>query len=253
MTPALGPHPFVRAVPSALLLALAACAHVGAGVRPSACVPPDAPLFVSLGELEVAPGSADTLRVFASSHPGAYEPLPTSCRPVWSLGAGSPASLDAASGVLRVAPDAPDGASIPVLARVGGQAVRAVVRVVDRAASPLAGTWTQVGETACGGGAESAPADPIRELRFRRDGTFTVTWLPFEAYNDYWGTYTFDRASGRLSLRVEHGNFVPPELDLDGRAEVRDARVLRLPELWLGSRTPDARRACGLRFERRGG
>ncbi|MEW5927151.1 MAG: hypothetical protein AB1941_06695 [Gemmatimonadota bacterium] len=231
------------------LAALAACAGNAVPAAPP-CVPPDAPLLVSPGEYELRPGTVDSVRLHVSRFPGAFEPLPEGCRPVWSLPEGGPAGVDERSGVLRVAPDAPDGTAFPLLARVGGREVRTVVRVVDPARSPLVGTWAQTGETPCGG-AESAPAAPIRELQFRRDGTFGVTWVPFETYRDYWGTYTYDAASGRLRLTVEHGNFVPADLDPDGTAEIEDG-VLRLRDMWLGSRNPTGGPRCGLRFERPG-
>lgn len=232
------------------LPALAACAGNAVPAAPPPCVPPDAPLLVSPGEYELRPGTVDSVRLFVSRFPGAFEPLPEGCRPAWSLPEGGPASVDARSGVLRVAPGAPDGAAFPLLARVAGREVRTTVRVVDPARSPLVGTWAQTGETPCGG-AESAPAEPVRELQFRRDGTFSVTWTPFETYRDYWGTYAYDAASGRLRLAVKGGNFVPAELDPEGVAEVEDG-VLRLREMWLGSRAPGAARACGLRFGRPG-
>lgn len=242
----------LRALLPAVLLGLAACARGGAASAPPPCILPDAALLVSAGEYELRPGAVDTVRLLASAHPGAFAPLPEGCRAAWSLPEGGPASVDAGSGVLRVRSDAEDGAAFPLLARVAGREVRTVVRVVDPARSPLVGTWAQVGRTPCGGGAgEAAPAEPIRELRFHRDGRFSVTWIPFESYTDYWGTYRHDAASGRLRLEVEGGNSVPAGLDLEGRAEVEDG-VLRLREMSLGSRTPGAEPDCGLRF-RRGG
>ena len=243
----------LRCLLPAAVAALAACARGGAGLVPPPCVGPDVPLLVAPGEYELRPGAIDTVQLFASTRPGAFQPLPAGCRPAWSLPDGGPASVDARLGVLRVAPHAADGAAFPLLARVAGREVRTTVRVVDPARSPLVGTWAQVGRTACGAaGAESAPADTIRELRFHRDGRFSVTWMPFESYTDYWGTYTHDAGSGRLLLVVAGGNSVPAELDLDGRAEVGTGGVLRLAEMWLGSRTPGGEPFCGLRF-RRGG
>ncbi len=243
----------LRSLLPAALAVLAACARGGAVPAPPPCVGPDMPLLVAPGEYELRPGAVDTVRVFASTHPGAFSPLPEGCRPEWSLPDGGPASVDARLGVLRVAADAPDGAAFPLLARVAGREVRTVVRVVDPVRSPLVGAWAQVGRTPCGAaGTGSAAGDTIRELRFRRDGRFSVTWLPFESYTDYWGTYRHDAGSGRLVLEVEGGNFVPAELDVDGRAEVRAGGELLLSEMWLGSRTPGGEPSCGLRF-RRGG
>lgn len=241
----------LRTLLPAVLLAMASCAGNAVPAAPPPCTLPEGALMLSPSvEYELRPGAVDSLRLFVSRFPGAFEPLPDGCRPEWSLPEGGPASLDAGSGTLRVEADAPDGTSFPLLARVGGREVRTVVRVVDPARSPLVGTWAQTGETPCGG-AEAAPAEPIRELQFRRDGTFGVTWMPFESYRDYWGTYTHDAASGRLRLVVQGGNFVPADLDPEGVAEV-EGGVLRLRKMWLGSRNPTGAARCGLRFERPG-
>jgi hypothetical protein len=237
----------LRTLLPAILLAMASCAGNAVPAAPPPCTLPEGALMVSPGEYELRPGTVDSVRLLVSRFPGAFESLPDGCRPAWSLPEGGPAGVDARSGVLRVAPDAPDGTAFPLLARVGDREVRTVVRVVDPARSPLVGAWAQTGETACGG-AESAPAAPIRELQFRRDGTFSVTWTPFESYRDYWGTYTYDAASGRLRLVVQGGNFVPTDLDPEGTAEVASG-VLRLREMWLGSRAPAGGARCGLRFE----
>ncbi|HEX8274322.1 MAG TPA: hypothetical protein VF615_16920 [Longimicrobiaceae bacterium] len=240
----------LRTLLPAILLAMASCAGNAVPAAPPPCTLPEGALLVSPGEYELRPGTVDSVRLLVSRFPGAFESLPDGCRPAWSLPEGGPASVDARSGVIRIAPDAPDGTAFPLLARVGGREVRTTVRVVDPARSPLVGTWAQTGETPCGA-AEAAPAEPIRELQFRRDGTFGVTWMPFESYQDYWGAYTHDAASGRLKLMVQGGNFVPEELDLDGVAEIKGG-VLRLREMWLGSRTPGGAPRCGMRFERPG-
>lgn len=217
------------------------------------CSPPDAPLLIAFGEYEVAPGATDTLHVFSSTRPGAIDPLPDACRPVWTLSADAPATLAPGSGVLRVSPDADDGARFTVSARVADRTASTVVRVVDPARSPLVGTWSQASETACAAPhVESPPEKPIRELRFRRNGRFSVTWIPFESYTDYWGTYTYDPGSGILRLRIEESNFLPEGLDLEGRAEVVGGDVLHLSDLWLGSRTPGAEQTCGTAFHRTG-
>jgi hypothetical protein len=246
--------PMVRRglAPAALLL-LSACLRTAAAPGAPSCSPPDAPLLVAFGEIEAAPGAVDTLEVFASTHPGAVDPLPDSCRPAWSLGGGAPATLGARSGVLRVAPDAPDGATFTLSARLGDRVASADVRVVDPARSPLVGAWSQVSATPCGdGSAASPPAEPIRELRFHGDGRFSVTWVPFETYTDYGGMYTYDPGSGRLHLRVERSNFLPDDLDLEGRAELDGRGVLHLADLWLGSRTPGAARSYRATFHRQG-
>lgn len=244
----------LRPLAPAALLLLGACLRAGSVAVAPACLLPDEPLLITLGEYEVAPGATDTLRVFASSRPGAFDPLPDSCRPTWELSADAPASLGPQSGVLRVRPDARDAEQFTVSARVANRVISTPVRVVDPTASPLVGTWSQVGQARCAAPNEPAPVEePIRELRFRGDGRFSVTWLPFESYTDYAGTYTYTPASGRLRLHVEQSNFLPDDLDLDGRAVIGEDGVLHLSDLWLGSRTPGAQRACLLTFRKQNG
>jgi hypothetical protein len=76
-----------------------------------------------------------------------------------------------------------------------------------------------------------------------------VTWVPFESYKDYWGTYTFDLAQGTLELTITGGNTIPEDVDGEGRF-ARDATgALILTDLWLG--TPSLERDppnCGHRF-----
>lgn len=72
--------------------------------------------------------------------------------------------------------------------------------------NPLVGYWRQADSDNC------ARRGRVEELIFQADGKFKVTWTPFESYVDYWGTYTFDPASGRLDLSVEDGNYVPGDV-----------------------------------------
>jgi hypothetical protein len=97
------------------------------------------------------------------------------------------------------------------------------------------------------------PLDPIGELVFDADGTFSVTWFPFEVYKDYWGSYTFDLATGAISLAIEGGNWIPPDFLLLKERHPRfrvEGGVLFLDGLWLGTPAggnPVTR--CGHRFE----
>ena len=96
-----------------------------------------------------------------------------------------------------------------------------------------------------------APELSVQELHFDASGGFSVTWIPFEVYKDYWGTYTYDLATGALSLTVEGGNYVPPDVRASAGSFTFEDRKLVLRDIWLG--TPpgaiDAVTRCGHVFE----
>jgi hypothetical protein len=103
----------------------------------------------------------------------------------------------------------------------------------------------------CNGG-ERVPDQPIYELWF--DGNaVNVTWTPFETYVDYWGTYLAqDQApgSGTLSIQVEGGNYVPEDVDADGRFTICGDTLI-LEDMWLGSpEWSTTAPGCGHRFRR---
>ncbi len=75
----------------------------------------------------------------------------------------------------------------------------------------------------------------IQELHFKSDGTFGVTWIPFETRVDYWGTYKLNKQTGRIKLTVENGNFIPDDVDLDGYVFVKDNGDLEFIEMYFGT------------------
>ncbi len=118
----------------------------------------------------------------------------------------------------------------------------------------LVGRWREEAQIACGTGADVpvAPSSRIGEIAFRADGSFSVTWMPFESYKDYWGTFEADNLAGRLSLFVQYGNYVPSELDTEGSYEVAPGGRLVLRDSWLGvpRASVGAVRQCGHVFSR---
>ena len=89
----------------------------------------------------------------------------------------------------------------------------------------------------------------IGEVLFHANGSFGVTWLPFEVYQDYWGSYSFDLDSGTVELTIDTGNYIPDDVDLQGTFAIDSEGRLVLQNLWLGSSygatsTP----ACGHRL-----
>jgi hypothetical protein len=127
------------------------------------------------------------------------------------------------------------------------------VRVASERRNPLVGLWRQSGWTFCTPVSQLSAEQmdpPIEELWFKGDGTFTVTWFPFESYKDYWGHYSYDQSSGRIELVIEHGNYVPPDFVSKGTVRV-DGQQLTLEGVRLGTkRAKNGPAICQLRFTR---
>ena len=161
------------------------------------------------------------------------------------------ASYDAVAGTLTIAADAAAGSVFTLTADVedGRASVAAKITVYTPEANPLVGTFQEIAQIGCKNDQEEPPTPVLNELRFLADGTFSATWDPFETYFDYWGTYTHDVATGALDLKVDGGNYVPP--DVDGAGSFRfEGEQLVLEDIWLGSaQTFMGKPACGHRFE----
>lgn len=120
--------------------------------------------------------------------------------------------------------------------------------VVPPPTSPIVGTWREAAQIECGSGREVPPDEPIQELRFFADGKVDVTWMPFETYVDYWGTYRLAE-DGSIELDITGGNYVPEDIDGQGRYVLDQEGQLILEELWLGSPMVGAQTVnCGHRF-----
>lgn len=167
--------------------------------------------------------------------PAGTAELPLKCTSGWSV--TGPATLSPDRTSVTIAPDAPVGATVTIGFRHDGKPAEARFKVVAKDEVVLTGRWSQRGLEGC-----TAP-EPVRELEFKPENRFSVTFLPFESYQDYWGTYSFDPATKRLRLTVEGGNFVPPNLDPEGVAELAEGR-LRLKDVFLGSRDGGPRSGC---------
>ena len=195
--------------------------------------------FVGMDTTVYRQGAVVRLTPMVDRSPAGTAEIPPRCTSDWAV--TGPAALSADRKSLTIAADAPPGAVVHVRFRHDGKPVSTQFRVVAKDEIVLTGRYSQRGLEGC-------PAvEPVRELEFRPENRFSVTFVPFETYQDYWGSYSFDPATKRLRLTVEGGNFVPPNLDLEGEAELAEGR-LRLKDMFLGSRDGPPQSGCTYQF-----
>jgi len=200
---------------------------------------------------EMQPGATRTFQLSTAECCYYLEPIENACV-VYSVEPAGLAEIDAETGELQVSPDTRNGAVLTVRADVeeGRRVVTLDVHVYTPGEAPLVGVWHEDVQFDCAGG-EVTPEERIGELRFKADGTFSVTWAPFEIYRDYWGAYAVDPATGGIILTVEGGNHAPEDLDGEGTMRFDESGRLVLDGVWLG--TPhggSATPGCGHRFVR---
>lgn len=199
--------------------------------------------------LELAPGASVTLEAYWTDRPHSFERAPRHCVTDIAASPEGIVQVDADSLSVRVADDAPASALVTLTGRLGDQPLEAQIRVVRPEEAPLRGTWRQADATC----SEGVTPTPVEELVFDASQRFSVTWIPFESYRDYWGTYRFDAADQSFGAEVEGDNQRPANLDLSGTASVAGDE-LRLEDVWLGDpsqMTAEASR-CAYRFVRAG-
>ncbi|MAK59928.1 MAG: hypothetical protein CMK09_03010 [Ponticaulis sp.] len=150
------------------------------------------------------------LTPYFSTHPGAFEPLPSGC-----IGNMSSTPEDALTferseygDVYAIITEkAEPGSRVILTADYGAEnSITAPISIYDPASNPLVGVWAQQNDGQC------ADNTVIRELSFSGDGRFSVTWTPFESYKDYWGSYDFDSETNELTLSPERGNYIPEDV-----------------------------------------
>jgi hypothetical protein len=213
-------------------LALAACLH-----EPETLIfPPPPPdpacfpdgwhfAFLATGTTVYRQGAVVRITPSVDKSPAGTAELPLRCTSDWSV--TGPATLGADRTSIAIALDAPVGSTVTVAFRHAEKPVEARFKVVAKDEIVLTGTWSQRSLEGC------ASQEPVRELVFLPENRFAITFQPFETYQDYWGIYSFDPVSKRIRLTVEGGNSVPPNLDLEGEADLADGR-LRLKDMFLG-------------------
>ena len=203
-----------------------------------ACAPPGYHFaFLETATRIFRQGASVGLVPMVNVAPAGTQALPLSCTSDWSV--AGPAKLSADRTRLDIDPDAAPGSVVSVGFRHAGKIVAAEFKVIGRDEMVLTGRYSQQSAQGC------EAAEKVRELEFYPGNRFAVTFFPFETYQDYWGTYAFDPATGRLEMKAEGGNFIPPGLDLEGRAERASGRLV-LKEMFLGTRggRPPAAGSC---------
>lgn len=202
-------------------------------------------------EVDLQPGQAFQFRLIAFEFCYSFQPV--TARVVWSVEPAKAAWIDANLGGLVVEKATPHDTVFTVKANVedGRRVLSTKVRVFTREGNPLAGMWRQEGTETARSNQVSRPFEYIEALLFRADGTFSVTWMPFECYTDYWGIYSFNKETGRLNLGVQGGNYVPHNVDGDGEVVFHGSDRLTLKGICLGSyRDGPKGPNCDLSFKR---
>jgi hypothetical protein len=201
--------------------------------------------------VEMLPGETREFSVGVVECCYVFEPVDACV--AWSAEPAHGATIDPETGVFQVEPSTPSGEVFTVTANVenGRRLVSVEVYVYTPEGNPLVGLWREEAQLKCDTSEEVVPEERIGELRFDAGGNFSVTWMPFEIYRDYWGSYQFDGELGTLDLSVEGGNYVPEDVDGSGSYLIDEQGRLVLEGIWLG--TPHGGSGlvhCGHRFTR---
>lgn len=143
--------------------------------------------------------------------------------PVWSVSPYSGVELDSRSGRLVIGRSVRHGSVYELSAVLGKYQVHPNrLYVYTKEANPFVGTWTDVKED-------------VLDFILSVDGTFSVTFQPFEAYKDFWGEYRYDLEKKYIALTVKGGNSVPLDGDLEGTFFFDAGGRLHLESIFFGS------------------
>jgi hypothetical protein len=196
-------------------------------------------ILTYLKSYQIVPGHSHTFTLFKGATVPGFPPWEEAkAQVIWSVEPQKGAHIDPVTGEFRVYKSTPAGSVFEVKANVekGRRILSIKVYVFTPETHPLVNRWKQKAEVACGSQKALPPANPIQELLFWADGTFSVTWQPFETYRDYWGTYTYNKKKGRIVFKVEEGANIPANIDGEGDLTLKKNGDLILKGIWLGNR-----------------
>lgn len=175
-----------------------------------------------------------TLKIF-SDHPLGYAPpldVPDELLTHWRASPEGAATFSSDGTQVTVSETAPAGADLKLTALFcGKEEVSTTVPIVAWDEPVIVGYWKQASADCT---QLTPPHDSVKELAFDADGSFSVTYQPFESYRDYWGKHRFDYKTNTLELSVTGGNATPGWSKRSGKARLENEKRLVLEDIYLG-------------------
>lgn len=178
----------------------------------------------------VSPGETVAIEPQWTPTPSWFEAVPLRCLGGWRVSNTAMATLARDRRSLRIAADAPVGATVVLTARYRSRELRHSFMIVRRVSSPLVGSWRPV-EGAC------QPRTAITGLSFRDDGHFEVETVQRPHYSPTargnWRTEGDRLILSDVSAFDGNGR---PSTDFQNEARfVIEDNVLRFDRPWHGS------------------
>jgi hypothetical protein len=168
----------------------------------------------------------------------------------WSVAETEMATIDHAAGILTVLPNAKGRLHLRGTVTGSARPVEGEIIVIGEDVAPLLGAWKEEASLDCLTHLWITPSVPIVLFKLRAEGGFEMasTWHDFQS--DYYGKFTYNRETARMTLEVTEGKYPPLEARKQGTARI-ERGALVLDGIWLGStRFAGEPVACGHRFVR---
>lgn len=188
-------------------------------------------VLLTIGAEVARQGATVPLRAYVPQGPYSPKQVPLTCLRGWTVNPAGSAEISIDPPTLTIAANAPAGEILTLGADAPGGFAYLTTMLVGRDELVLTGRWRQT-DVECAEG--PPPPEPIRELIVNAMGEYSVTWMPFETYKDYWGKARFDAAGRRLTLTVDGGNRPPVGAQLEGEASIDAEGRLILDGFHLG-------------------